>query len=221
MFRSWINRPDLFWPLLIAAPLLAALQWLDLDRTVTDFFYDPVGKQFPLKNNEWLTRVFHDGVKWAVVGLAIGLLARWLLSFILTSWRPTRQWFLLVFVAMALSASAVALVKHFSHHACPYDLQMYGGNAPRLGFFEVMPEGIQPGRCWPGGHASTAFSLFGFYFAARRAGRQRLAVALLGFVIVLGIILSLVQVMRGAHFLSHQVWTALICWWVSQIVISR
>jgi membrane-associated PAP2 superfamily phosphatase len=221
MLGSRINRPDLLWPLLIAVPLLIALQGFDLDRAVTDFFYDPIGHQFPLKNNQWLTRVFHDGIKWAVVALAVGLLAGWLLSFVSTSWQPARQWLLWVFVAMALSASTVALVKHFSHHACPYDLQIYSGKAPRLGFFEAMPEGMLPGRCWPGGHASTAFSLFGFYFAARHAGRRRLAMGLLGFVIVLGVILSFVQVMRGAHFLSHQVWTAIICWWVSRIVITR
>jgi membrane-associated PAP2 superfamily phosphatase len=30
-----------------------------------------------------------------------------------------------------------------------------------------------------------------------------------------GLVLTMTQVARGAHFFSHQVWTALICWYAS------
>ena len=56
------------------------------------------------------------------------------------------------------------------------------------------------------------------FFAARHLERRRLAIGLLWFVLAFGLVLTLVQVARGAHFFSHQVWTALICWYVSLLL---
>ena len=69
------------------------------------------------------------------------------------------------------------------------------------------------GQCWPGGHASSGFTLFALFFALYdirpRAARWALITA-----ISLGSIFSLGRMLQGAHFLSHNVWTALIDWMV-------
>lgn len=209
---------DWFKPLGYAVVLLVALQVLDLDRSVSDLFYDPVAARFPLKNNWWLTHVFHNGAKWVVVVFGVVLLAIGLASFASARLRRCRAVAFFLVFAMALSSFSVSALKHFSAHACPYDLALYGGSAPRLAFLERLPEGTPPGQCWPGGHAATAFSLFGLYFAARQRSRRVLALSALAFVLLFGIALSLTQTMRGAHFLSHQVWTAVICWYVTALV---
>ena len=68
-----------------------------------------------------------------------------------------------------------------------------------------------PGRCFPSGHASTAFSFLAGWFALRRDA-PRAARIWLAATIFLGLVFSGVQVMRGAHYLSHCLWTGWICW---------
>ena len=88
---------------------------------------------------------------------------------------------------------------------------MYGGYAPFERLFERMPAHAAGGSCFPGGHASGGFALMAFYFGLRdvqaRYARLALAVAL-----ALGMVMGWAQMMRGAHFLSHNIWSAWIVW---------
>ena len=74
-----------------------------------------------------------------------------------------------------------------------------------------MPGNIAPGRCFPSGHASGGFALLAFHFALRdtdaRASRFWLVAAL-----ALGTMMGWSQMMRGAHFMSHVVWSAWMEW---------
>ena len=68
-----------------------------------------------------------------------------------------------------------------------------------------------PGRCFPAGHASAGYAwlaLFFFFTAVKPACRRwGLAIG-----IGLGLLFGIAQQLRGAHFLSHDVFTAMICW---------
>lgn len=68
-----------------------------------------------------------------------------------------------------------------------------------------------PGHCFPSGHAVAAFAFFGVYFfwRARRPALARLALA---GVFALGIAFGWAQWVRGAHFVSHTLWSAWLCW---------
>jgi membrane-associated PAP2 superfamily phosphatase len=69
------------------------------------------------------------------------------------------------------------------------------------------------GHCFPAGHAATGFAFVGGYFALR-SHLPRLARRWLVGAIAVGLVLGLVQQLRGAHFMSHTLWTAWICWMV-------
>lgn len=68
-----------------------------------------------------------------------------------------------------------------------------------------------PGRCWPGGHASAGFSLLALFFVLRDR-KPRAARMTLLFALGLGTLFSLGRMLQGAHFLSHNLWTLLIDW---------
>jgi membrane-associated PAP2 superfamily phosphatase len=91
----------------------------------------------------------------------------------------------------------------------------FGGNVPYMELLDPLPAGADPGKCWPGGHASSGFCLFGFYFAAAWLGRRRLAAEALACALLLGFGVGMARVAQGAHFLSHNVWSALICWLIA------
>jgi membrane-associated PAP2 superfamily phosphatase len=218
LFASRVFARDLLLPLLFAVPLLVALQHYDADLTISRWFFDKATQQFPLKNDWWLQHIWHDQAKRAVTAFACLLLLGAALSSFYRPLRPYRQTLLLVLISMALTTSVVALIKHYSYPACPYQLQVFGGEMLRTSIFDAIADGTIPGHCWPGGHGSTAFSLFCLYFAARSHGKLRLARGLLAFVLLFGLVLSAAQVMRGMHFPSHQVWSALICWYITVLI---
>ena len=201
-------------PLFAASLILWTIYILGIDERITRLFFDPLTQQFPWRNYWFLEVVMHYWIKYAVVVLAVMVLAAFALSFRIGSIAPLRRVLLFLVLAMGLSTAAVSYLKGVNPKQCPYDLKMYGGYAPYVALFEKTPEGVKPGRCWPGGHSSTGFCLMAFYFAGRHLRNRRLAYWGLFGGFGLGFVLGLGRVMQGAHFLSHQLWTALICWLV-------
>ncbi len=201
-------------PLVAACIILWAIYVLSIDERITRLFFDPVIQQFPLRNYWFLEVVMHNWVKYAVVVLGIMVFAAYVLSFRVASLAPLRRVLLFLVLAMGLSTAAVSYLKSVSPKQCPYDLKMYGGYAPYIALFEKTPEGVKPGKCWPGGHSSTGFCLMAFYFAGRHLRNRRLEYWGLIGGFGLGFVLGFGRVVQGAHFLSHQLWTALICWLV-------
>jgi len=75
------------------------------------------------------------------------------------------------------------------------------------------------GHCFPSGHASGGFALLALYFAAYpHVTKNAWRFLLPG--ILLGTSFGLAQQLRGAHFLSHDVWTAFLCWFMSLLIFS-
>lgn len=166
---------------------------------------------FPLRDNWFLGTVAHTGAKYAawVFEMGLCLLAVWPAG-------PFARLPLVRRVQLAttvvLASGLVALLKANSLTSCPWDLHEFGGLARHLshwsGWFDT--DG-GAGRCFPAGHASTGFAFLGGYFALRhhapRMGRRWLMAALGA-----GALLGICQQLRGAHFLSHTLWTGWICW---------
>ncbi|MDB5829967.1 MAG: phosphoesterase, partial [Variovorax sp.] len=109
---------------------------------------------------------------------------------------------------------AVTLIKSHSRTSCPWDLQIFGGMAQYVSHWAIGVEDGGPGKCFPAGHASAAFAWCGGYFVLRRAA-PAVARRWLVVVLVLGSVFGVVQQMRGAHYTSHTLWTAWICWTVA------
>jgi membrane-associated PAP2 superfamily phosphatase len=191
---------------LLALPLLwDAGGW---DMALAEHMGGPTG--FALKGNWWLTHVLHDRARqlaWAV-GLLLCLGVAWPVG-------PLRRLPFARRLQLALSGllatGMVALVKSGSHTSCPWDLAAFGGVARYqshwLGWLQA--DG-GAGRCFPAGHASAGFAFVAGWFALRR-DLPRLAALWLVLAVAAGLVLGLAQQLRGAHFMSHTLWTAWIC----------
>ena len=112
---------------------------------------------------------------------------------------------------MALVPASIATFKRISPVPCPWDILRYGGDLPYLPTFEYAFGPASSGHCFPAGHASGGFILFALYFVSLPFTHKPLARFLLPGIVV-GWIFALGQQSRGAHFLSHDVWTMSICW---------
>lgn len=204
----------LWLPLGLALLLLLAVDALEIDRLLSDRYYDPASARFPLRYNAALEVVMHQWAKYVVVLIGCGAFAAWLLSFAVGRLRDGRRLLLFLALALALGPAAVSVIKTTSNKHCPYDLIEYGGNLPFHGLFESAAPEEPPGRCFPSGHASAGFCLLAFYFVGRALGRPRLAWAGLALGLGTGLLFGFVRMVQGAHFLSHNLWAALVCWLV-------
>ena len=111
------------------------------------------------------------------------------------------------------------LVKRVSSSSCPWDLAEFGGVARYVSHWNWGVRDGGPGHCFPAGHASAAFGFVAGWFVLRRAA-PRLATGWLLAALAGGLVLGLAQQLRGAHYLSHTLWTAWICWTVGLVVES-
>lgn len=196
-------------PLLGGVFAALLFQFTALDMWVADHFYHQ--GQFIGNGNRLAERILHKGGRDAIALVALSVLLLWLCSWRCRRLQATRQPLLYLLLCMAAGTGLVALLKQLSNVDCPWDLVRYGGELPYVHLFSDRPDLLPRGQCFPGGHSSGAFSLFGFYFVARRY-RPALAVPVLLAVCLLGSIFALGQWSRGAHFLSHDLFSALICW---------
>ncbi len=209
--QPW-TKNHLLIPLLLVLCFLAIIEFSGFDFYLQNKIFDFVQGRFGLRQNWFLVTVMHQWAKGLVILLYLVVFVLWLLSFF---YKPLqgKTWRLgYLLLAMASSALFVSTIKQLSTHYCPWDLKMYGGQFDFVRLFSFNTT-QPPGKCWPGGHASTAFSLFAFYFYWIKDHPKWARRALMG-TIFFGIALSISQTLRGAHFISHNIWTGLICWLV-------
>lgn len=200
-------------PLLLAAALLTLGELTDFDLPIEAHFFEPSSGSFPYRDSWFLETVVHDFGRLLVVLLASGCVVAFGVSF-RSAWLAPWRWNLLV-CALTIAAGplVVAEIKHVAPFHCPNSLALFGGDQPYLSLLDPIPPGMHYGHCWPGGHSSGGFALMACYFAFRRRA-PRLALWLLVGGFVYGNVLGLGRVIQGSHFLSHQLWAALICWLV-------
>ena len=133
-----------------------------------------------------------------------------MLTFILPQWRLYRRRLLWCVTGMAGGSLLMSLLKHGSALHCPWDLAEYGGYAPswlvrqaasrdcggalfsrRACFWRICAHGVL--LCVGATHA--------------RAARVCLMAG-----VAAGMVRGGAQMMRGAHFLSHTVWSGWVVW---------
>lgn len=184
-----------------------------IDLDLIQAWISPAGEFF-YRNNWYLTYWNHRIFKYIMIAVYCSFLLLWLLSFKLDRFKSQRFHYGYMFWVSVLSTGVVGLFKSQSRHDCPWNML----HPTATGYFWDFS--ATQGHCFPGGHASTGFALMTGYFVYRLSQPKRAYFYLVaGFSI--GFILGWGQMMRGAHFLSHNLWTAwyvfalnsLICMW--------
>ena len=217
-------RIDALWRAWCIALLfyLLAMVWLmgfDGDFVIADRLYALQGGAWRLREHWFTVEWVHQGGKrlsWAMwLGVAMFTLFTWRKP----AWRTWRRPLLMLLASVLLATSLVATIKHAVPMACPWNLQRYGGSGPYVALFEAWPVNLPRNACFPAAHASSGFAWIALYFcllqvrpAWRKAG---LALAL-----AMGGIFALSQELRGAHFLSHDLTTIMLCWGVALVVFT-
>jgi membrane-associated PAP2 superfamily phosphatase len=196
-------------PLVVFMLLAIMLEMSSIDLWLADHLFAWEGGSWSLRDS-WITRdlIHEDGRRFITV-LAVALLLFLFDSHFHPRLKPFRPglWYLLASTIVA--ALAINVLKGLTHVDCPWDLTRYGGEFPYIKKF--LPHTSTHGACFPAGHASAGYAWFGlYYFALMYAPRWRWL--LLAGVMAVGLLFGIGQQLRGAHFLSHDLWTLGLCW---------
>jgi membrane-associated PAP2 superfamily phosphatase len=207
-------RAELGWLAAALALIIVLARYTPLDHALTGLFYDPVTHRFPLRDQAFWAVIMHTGLKYLSVAVWFALLLWWLSLRRQSSRQPLRRAIGFTLIVTLLATLAVSSLRAISPHSCPWDLSAFGGSAEYFRFFDAVPLNPGPGRCAPSGHAASGFVWLAGYIALRDVDRKAARVAL-AFSLLLGILAGLTQLARGAHFLSHVLMTAWICFAVA------
>jgi membrane-associated PAP2 superfamily phosphatase len=212
----WIRHALI--PLLFFLPAMWLFEASGLDLWIADQLFRLEGNAWSLRDGWFTYYIMHHWGKRVVLGLGVIILA----CAIAGNWnkrlRPFRSSLWYLAITITLVPSLIAASKRFSAVPCPWDLQRYGAEfiyhhslSYPIGLTDV-------GHCFPSGHSSGGFALVALYFAAwPHFPAHRfwfLAPALL-----VGFMFGFAQQLRGAHFLSHDLWTAAVCWYGALLVL--
>jgi membrane-associated PAP2 superfamily phosphatase len=157
----------------------------------------------------WLTRaLLHDGGRALAACVFAGMVVlamRW------PGLAPSRgerwAWIGVTLLCLLL----VPTIKRITASSCPWDLAEFGGIAAYVPHWRLGVRDGGPGHCFPSGHAVSAFAFLSLYFGWR-AHRPRAAGVALAVVCGAGVLFGWAQLARGAHYVSHTLWSAWLCW---------
>lgn len=210
---------------LILLAMAAVLIWIgrytDVDLILADAMFDASANTFPWRDRWFSAQFMHHFMKALLLGIALVPIAALAVDGILrrvlkgTGFDPlSRRRLLLMVASSALIALAISVTKSLSVHHCPWSLARFGGYAPYLRIFDSLPAAASPGHCFPAGHASSGLWLASAcaFWLPSKPGK---ALAVFGIGLLPGLALGWVQQMRGAHFLTHTLWSA----WISALVV--
>lgn len=189
-------------------------------------------------DGEWADRLYAwQGHRWALrdafltetiahrVGHAVSVLGwcatlvAWIVAMRRESLRAWRRPLGYLLLSVLVATTLVGFVKHWSNMDCPWDLTRYGGARPFIGLLGTRPVGLARGICFPAGHASSGYAWMALYFFLAVV-RPRWRWIGLGVGLASGALFGLSQQLRGAHFLSHDLWTLMICWAVAALLFN-
>lgn len=204
---------DLLWTLAFLAVVLA---WDVSGADLQTVRWVGGSHSFAWRNNWLLAGFFHEGGRWlsamAAGVVVVNVVRPWSFARDMSAW--SRWWWCLATIACLV---LIPTLKHGSATSCPWDLAEFGGHAHYVSHWALGVSDGGPGGCFPSGHASAAFGFFSGWFVLR-ATAPKAARRWLAGVWLCGIAFGIAQLLRGAHYPSHSMWTAWLCWALSALM---
>lgn len=199
---------DLLCWLLLALLTIMLSRYSNIDWQVAAYFHGPAAGGFPLRND-----AFWSGAHTLTRTLSTLM---WLLLLALTlhlartgSNRAAARAGIFILLASALALAVNGLLKTHSAHSCPWNLKAFGGDADFFRLLDPLPAHPGSGGCLPSGHAAVGFMWWPVVYACARWRPQRTSVAFL-LVLAFGSFCGYLQIVRGAHLVSHVLMTAAV-----------
>ncbi|HOY24511.1 MAG TPA: phosphatase PAP2 family protein [Cellvibrio sp.] len=218
------DRQLVFWrnhfyiPLCIFVFIAVAFELGHTDTWLADKFYALEGGTWALKN-AWITStIIHQTGKKISLFIAAIILAALAISYLSKYLRRYRREFAYLLLAAGGSSALISVIKSISHVSCAWDFSRYGGTAVYTDVYTQILN-MSGENCFPAGHASGGYAWLAFYFLGVYKESTWRWIGL-SFALGVGLVFGISQQLRGAHFISHDLWTLGICWFFSLFIFK-
>lgn len=209
----WASRVVL--PVLLLGCAAVLVGQTSFDRASLEPFFDRQADGFPLRGDWFFHGVLHNGGRTLVAAATVVLLI-----IAVAGWRNPRlaaraRKCAYLALSLILTVAIAGLWKDLAHQVTPWHTIGFGGRTPW--------PGSVAGKTWsdiigsPGAHAAGGFAWVSLYFVGASLGTRRRWLWLAPG-ILLGLVFSLTQHVRGAHPPSHEFWSLAIAWSVAVVV---
>ena len=186
-----------------------------IDFALADWIYQQTA--WSLKKSFLFETLLHKSARVVLIAVYLVIGWLWLQNQKTQNKEAARHLFVLLF-AIGSSVLWVTVLKRFLDVDCPWDLIRYGGNTAFQSIFNYTNT-VESAHCFPASHASVGFSWVAVYFYYLVTRNNKLNKALI-IALVLGTVFGFAQQLRGAHFVSHDIWSLIICLINSMVIYS-
>ena len=189
-----------------------------LDLTLAQWIYALEGHEWALREHWLFSEVLHQRGRQFSIALLLLCLILLLASGIRPRLRPYRRVLAYLVISPLIASGVILLGKRSLGVECPWSLQPFGGDLPYTPLLQQLFN-LGSGGCFPAGHASAGYAWLALYFAAA-ASKPQWRYAALALALGLGLLFGTTQQLRGAHFLSHDIWSLALCWSISALLAA-
>jgi membrane-associated PAP2 superfamily phosphatase len=190
-----------------------------LDLVLATPYYDPVNHAFPWRF-AWVSKyLVHRYLKYLLLAGGVGV---WIVALRSRaaadgfSASHRRRWWCVAWSFVAVPV-VIAVLRRLSPMHCPWEIVDFGGYAPYFDLFSAAPAGVRPGHCFPAAFVASGSWLLSFALLWYPQHKVRGVAVGIG-ALLLAFAMGWVQQMRGAHFLSHTLWSLWVSWAVVLLV---
>jgi len=175
-----------------------------LDYWIQNFFYDVSLNRWWIQESTLSRMLMYTLPKLSLILLSVVLIIRQLRKN-----DPHRGRKAIVFLlCMSVIPLVISFLKAKTNIHCPNDLIDYRGRVPFRSIFDLNTYKkflslYGNGNCFPGGHASGGYALMSMYFVLDDKNKRKGIV----FGFFLGSYMGIYQMIKGAHFFSHTLFT--------------
>lgn len=180
----------------------------NLDFWLEQRFLNNVSQEFAWRHHSFFDGFLHHGLKNLMYLLGV-------ISILLALYASRRRWISaqqailgaggILFLPLIISG-----LKRITEKQCPWSIEGLGGTIPHLHLLDSSLQSFGS-QCFPAGHAAGGYMWLA-WSGVLVWSHPHLAKILLWFGLLMGSIMGLARMMQGAHFLSHVIATAAICW---------
>ena len=207
--HTFIIDKEIQFVILVAIFALLLIRIFHLDFVIADSIYS-VADSWQYKNAWFTNQLMHKWGKYLVILLYLLLVLLFFFRDKQDETNHQRFGKIVLLSAIPIGTILVSLLKHNLEVDCPWDLSRYGGSRPYYDLFSYATAALPSTHCFPSGHASTVFTWMSLYFYLGLYYPQHKSKALF-FILLFGFIFGMGQQLRGAHFISHDIWSMLVC----------
>lgn len=202
-------------PLLVFVVVSSVLAFTRIDVEIARaLFFDPSRMQWIAAHSGMVDALVHEGGRTLGRSILAVAVAFWIVACLRRDLQQLRRPAAYFVLASLLSIGTVGLLKAVTNVDCPWDLAEFGGRFPFISLFAHRSELWHRGHCFPAVHAGSGYALLTLFFVFRERhptlARWGLAVGTGA-----GLLFGIAQQARGAHFLSHDVWSAFLVWTIA------